>query len=127
MSYANIDAIFNKAVSETLGKIDGDVSLDRLFSREFIKKHSSFSTIRELLSLANVHNQISFENWLPTADDFISSHTDFSSWSEMLSAATNEYANRKLKALRDGNFVEETFDSPDDFSNIHVSFVHKEG
>ena len=65
-----------------------------LFTPDFMKEHTSFSTFEELIdqsgfkvaSAEDVKSVLSGE-----LDKYISSYTKFSTWQEMLGAATKEY------------------------------------
>ena len=75
------------------------VSFSELFTPAFMRKHTSFSSIDELLQTGGfkADSQEAFEA-IPDdlLDKHISSTTKFNSWEEMLSEATEQYALKKL-------------------------------
>ena len=64
-----------------------EVSFNELFTAAFMNKHTSYSSIDELLDAGGFDEAL---------DQFVSKVTSFSTWEEMLSEATSEYAARKL-------------------------------
>lgn len=104
-----------------LKKLNGHVSLKKLFPEDFVQKHTKFKTIRELLTAINIVDQQTFdERDEAEVNAFIAQHTEFKSWDDMQSAAAKEFAAVKQVALRKGTWRNETFDSTDPFENIHV-------
>lgn len=102
-------------------KLNGNVSLKRLFSEDFMQKHTKFKTIRELLAAISIVDQQTFDERDEAAvNAFIVQHTDFETWDDMQYAAGKEFAAVKQVALRKGTWKDETFDSTDPFENIHV-------
>ncbi len=107
---------------EYAAKLGGNVSLNRLFPRSFVQRHSQFESIESLFSQAGIINQESFDAWHDSvgADSYISSKTDFDSWNEMLASAAKEFAKTKQIMLREGTWTDETFDSGILFDDIHI-------
>lgn len=102
-------------------KLNGHVSLKKLFPENFMQKHTKFKTIKELLAAINIMDQQAFDERDKTeVDAFIAQHTDFKSWDDMQSTAAKEFAAVKQVALRKGTWRNETFDSADPIENIHV-------
>lgn len=86
-----------QAAQELEGK--NTVSFDELFTDEFMKKHSTFSSLDEMLdkSTFTVNSKEDFaaipdEEW----DTYVKTTTDFSSWEDMMSEAQGEYVASKL-------------------------------
>lgn len=76
-----------------------EVTFNELFTAAFMNKHTSYSSIDELLDAGGFDAKTSeeFEKIPEEAlDQFVSKVTSFSTWEEMLSEATSEYAARKL-------------------------------
>ena len=75
------------------------VSFDELFTTSFMRKHTSFSSMDELLKAGgfNVESQADFEA-IPEAEfnKHIVATTKFKNWDEMLGEATSQYAAKKL-------------------------------
>lgn len=121
MNNINYNSI-NKKVSNLLERLSGDVSLIRLFTDDFVTKHSSkYTNINDLLSDAGVIDQASFEEWeKSSANDFIHENTDFSSWDEMLKCASSLFIDMKKQKLNDGTWEDETFSSEPNLQNVRV-------
>lgn len=75
------------------------VSFNELFTVQFMKKYTSFSTIDELLATGGfkAETQEDFEA-IPDAelDKHIAATTKFKSWKDMLDEATTQYVTKKL-------------------------------
>lgn len=90
-----------KTLQKKASELEGthDVPLDELFTSDFLKKHSSFSSFDELLSAGNfeVNSQEDFDA-IPddVFDRHIASVTDFDSWESMLGEAASEYTYKQL-------------------------------
>lgn len=115
MASINFDRIQSQLNTKAAG-LGGSVSLNELFSPEFIIQHSKHSKIKDILSLANVHDQTSFDSWANSnPDQLISSNTEFESWSQCVQQAGKAYAVRQLQAQRSGrtssNHLGDEFDS----------------
>lgn len=117
----NMDSIMKK-VAEYTKKLSGDVSLNTLFSPSFLIKHSQKHTAKEFFATAGIVSQDTFDAWRGTdaADDYVKTMTDFTSWNDMLSAASKIFAKKKQAALRDGTWIDESFNTGVLFKDIHV-------
>lgn len=75
------------------------VSFIDLFSGDFMKNHTKFGSIGEMLESSG-HKVDSIEDFekIPTQewDAFVSKRTDFSNWEEMLKTAAEQYFSKKL-------------------------------
>lgn len=75
------------------------VSFGELFTPSFMLKHTSFSSMDELLKAGGyiIESQEDFKN-IPDSefDKHIAATTNFRNWEEMLSEATAQYAAGKL-------------------------------
>ncbi len=114
-----------KKIEKASKALSGDVSINTLFPADFVQRHSSFSDIQALLTPAQIVDQSSYDTWTNgEPDEYIKNSTDFSSWGEMFTTAAKEFARRKQEMLRNGTWVEETFDSASSFYNIciHINF-----
>lgn len=117
----NMDSIQKKLI-EYARALNGDVSLNNLFSDAFVQGCSKYSNIKELLTPAGITSQETFDAWCESdsADRYIRTHTDFSSWKEMRSAAAKQYAQKKQRQIREGIWKDETFDTGVLFDDIHI-------
>ncbi len=94
---------FQKEIENMADKVkslDGaQVDFDDLFTKEFMKLHTSVSSFDAFLEQGNfnVETQEDFEA-IPddVFDKHVKENTDFSSWDEMLEAASDEYLNSQL-------------------------------
>lgn len=90
-----------KRMQENARKLNGrrEVPFSDLFTPEFMRKHTSFSTFNELLKAGGFQVETSedFEA-IPDAefDAHISATTKFPSWEAMLEEATSQYVTRML-------------------------------
>lgn len=91
-----LDGIAKKAE-----QLDGqhDVPFSELFNDDFINKHTSLSSIQELLDKSGFKieskedfNSIPDDQW----DTYIKSVTDFDSWEDMMEEAISELVARQL-------------------------------
>lgn len=82
-------------------ELDGqhDVPLEELFPPEFLKEHTSVTTVQQLMDESGftINSQEDFNN-IPDEDwdKYIRKVTSFSSWKDMLESAAQEYTIRKL-------------------------------
>lgn len=89
-----------KNMQKTVENLNGEVSFDVLFNRNFMTSNTKFSSFDDLLTKGGfeVNSQ---EDFAAIPDDefdkFISENTNFSSWDEMLSVAGEEHIFSKLK------------------------------
>lgn len=75
------------------------VSFSELFTTSFMRQHTSFSSLDDLLKAGgfNVESQEDFEAILDAEfDRHIAATTKFKNWEEMLSEATSHYVSKKL-------------------------------
>lgn len=75
------------------------VSIGELFTADFMKKHTKFSSLGELMEAGGFHIESAedFKSILgPEFDAHITASSPFASWKEILQAAGNEYAARKI-------------------------------
>lgn len=91
-----------KIEKEVQSSLNGEIPLDQIFSREFMRKNSNFSSIKEFFDKApfDVQNQKDFEQ-LDEAelDKYTRENTKYSYWQDFFEAAGNDYAAKKLKSL----------------------------
>ncbi len=75
------------------------VSFEELFTKSFMQKYTSFSSIDELLSAGgfSVETNEDFEA-IPDKefDEHIAASTKFDNWEDMLNEATSQYVSRQL-------------------------------
>ena len=72
------------------------VPFDELFSEEFMRTHSSFSSMQAMLD-ASPFKDMMFKD-IPDIewDVYVSHSTDFKSWKDMKAAGTKKWAAKKL-------------------------------
>lgn len=103
MKITGLDELQNKLKKMQQGarELNGthNVSFSELFPASFMKEHTSFSSIDELVAAGgfNVESASDFES-IPKdeLDKHISSTTRFKSWKDMLDKAVTQYTARKL-------------------------------
>lgn len=76
------------------------VSFDELFTTEFMRKYTNFSSIDELLDDCG-YGDLSKDEFeaRPDIDIKISERTKFKSWQEMVDTAVRDYASSQLFSL----------------------------
>lgn len=76
-----------------------EIQFSELFTDSFMNKHTSYSSIDELLNAGGFDAKTSEDfDKIPTEklDQFVSKVTSFSTWEEMLDEAISEYVLTKL-------------------------------
>lgn len=99
MGRTAFDGLIQRTVSRVKerNKLDGQITLNELFPDSFMKEHTQFFSIEELLEDGN----FSFgpNEAVPAVEEDLDGHifitTDFSSWEEMTDAAAGEYCARR--------------------------------
>jgi hypothetical protein len=83
---------------EAASKIKDTVSFGELFTESFMRKHSKFSDIEELIKSGGYSTDADEFKKIPDDefDKFIKSSTDFDSWKDMQQSAANEWMAKKL-------------------------------
>lgn len=88
-----------RSIEQRVRSLSGKVSFEQLFTTNFIRRHTDFGSMAELIDASgfSVESQEDFEN-IPDAewDVFISERTRFENWEDMLQAAVDEYIEKKL-------------------------------
>lgn len=112
--------IIQKKLEEYSRKLSGDVSLKLLFPNEFIKMCSTYQSTESFFNDAGVYTQEDFEKFLLSPDEFVRNNTIYENWQHMLDTAAKRFAKKKQQLLRDNAWIDETFDSPHPFDNIHI-------
>lgn len=111
------------AILYWLEQLSGDVSIEKLFDKSFMKEYTSSPDIKTFLAPAGIIDQDSFDNWIQDARNiYVRDRTEFSTWDEFEETAAKKWAGRKQKKIRAGTWKEETFNSRDPFKNIKFHF-----
>ena len=95
----SLEERLNKIEKNIKKKVDGFVSFRDLFPDSFIRNHSKFSSIDDILEQSGFRceTQKDFDAIdEPRLDNFICENTDFESWDAMKQAANVEYVKRKI-------------------------------
>lgn len=91
-----------RRIREAIEPASGRVSLPDLLPPEFIKGHSKFDSIDEMLAASKLVEESATKEELAAAlqgqvwDRFVSANSDFPSWEEMLKAGATERIKRAL-------------------------------
>lgn len=89
-------------LSKRAKKLDGEniVSIDELFSKEFLEKYSAFSSFDEMIDMSGfkLENEEDFSKLSENEDweFFIIKNTSFNSFEEMENEAAKEYVFNQL-------------------------------
>src|SRR5690606_33832611 len=80
--------------------LEGNVTLDELFTDDFMQRYSRYETMSSFFSACGISSAEEFQAF-PDAklDVFVKANSDFKSWEEMKSTAAAEYAKRKWPNL----------------------------
>jgi hypothetical protein len=90
-------------LNSDIDKLSGEhaISFNELFSVSFMRKHTQFSSIDEMVNKSpfRVESEEDFER-IPDAewDTYVKAKTSFDSWQEMQSKAAQEYFGKKVQA-----------------------------
>lgn len=98
----NLEKQLNKIGDKAKKEIDGKVSLEELFSQDFLQKHTSFKSCENLMNSLPIEfeSQEDLDNMDKSkVDPIIKENTEFDNWDEFSQAAANSYAKKKLKKL----------------------------
>lgn len=79
--------------------LEGEVSSSELFTEEFMRNNTDFTTFDEFItkSPASGMNLNELDEWPVGFDDFVKQRTEFQNWEEFKTAAGNVYAKAKLR------------------------------
>ena len=86
-------------MSKSAEELNGthSVTFDKIFTNEFMSKHSKISNIDDFLEGTNIHNQEELEAFPEEdMDKYVIENTDFSTWEEMLVTGQEAYTLKKL-------------------------------
>lgn len=75
-----------------------EIDFNKVFTAEFMQKHSKFKTIEEFFNGNKITNQAELERISDQEmNKYVNAKTDFGSWQKMLDAATTEHIKRQFK------------------------------